>query len=299
MYETMARAQSHPGTVGAAIKWCAAKLDGADVYFGHGTDNAIDEAAALVFHVVGLEHDGNTENYTRVFGGRELARLRELLSRRIERRIPTPYLLHEAWFGGLAFYVDQRVLIPRSPFAELIAQRFEPWVDPARVQRILEIGTGSGCIAIACALAFPASEIVATDLSADALDVARINLRQHELTNRVRLLETDLYHGVDGRYDLIVSNPPYVPSGDMPTLPAEFAHEPPFALASGADGLDSARRILQYARKFLRPAGMLALEVGAGWTALEAAFPDLPFVWPVLEHGGEGIALLAAENLPG
>ena len=293
----MASLQPHAQTVGETIKWCAVQLDCADVYFGHGTDCAVDEAAALVFHIAGLEHDSNPEHYAREFGAAELAYLRKLLQQRIEQRIPTPYLLNEAWFAGLKFFVDPRVLIPRSPIAELIVQRFVPWVDPPRVQRVLEIGTGSGCIAIACALAFPASHIVATDLSADALDVARINLRQHAVTDRVRLLEADMFAGVDGRFDLIVSNPPYVPTGEISSLPAEFAHEPSFALASGVDGLDSARRILQDARKFLQPSGVLALEVGEGLAALEAAYPALPFVWPELERGGQGIALLLAGDM--
>ena len=292
----MATMTTSPNTVGAAIEWGAALLDSADVYFGHGTDNSIDEAAALVFHVAGLAHDGDPSQYERALMPDQRQTLDQLFRRRVEQRIPVAYLINEAWFAGLSFFVDERVLIPRSPFAELIGHGFEPWLAPSRVGRLLEIGTGSGCIAVACARAFPHCEVVATDISSAALDVARINTRRHGVEQRVQLLEADIFDGVSGRFDLIVSNPPYVPAGQMRDLPAEFGYEPGGALASGDDGLDSTRRILQDAPSFLRPAGLLALEVGSGWTALEAAFPNTPFIWPMLEHGGEGIALLPASE---
>jgi ribosomal protein L3 glutamine methyltransferase len=208
-----------------------------------------------------------------------------------------PYLTGEAWFAGLAFFVDERVLVPRSPFAELIASRFEPWLDPAGVRHILEIGTGSGCIAVALALAFPASRVVATDISADALAVAAVNVNRHAVADRVELVRADLYAGLRGRFDLIVSNPPYVPEDDVGTFPPEYGHEPRLALASGSDGMETPAGILQHAARFLTPHGWLALEVGAGAGVLEARFPTVPFVWPELLHGGDGIALVSAADL--
>jgi len=287
------------GTVGDLIEHCATELERAGAVFGHGTDNAVDEAASLVFHLTGLAHDADPPPYAEPVDAAVGERAQYLLQQRIDQRVPMPYLLHEAWFAGLSFYVDERVLIPRSPFAELIALRFEPWLDPDGIERILEIGTGSGCIAIACASAFPAAEVVATDLSPDALDVAALNVERHGLGDRVRLLQADLFDGVDGRFDLIASNPPYVPVDDVAALAAEYAHEPALALGSGADGLASTRGILQDAARHLTPAGLLAVEVGLGAEALEAAFPRLPFVWPEFERGGEGIALLGAADLAG
>lgn len=285
-------------TIGELIERVADQFDAAGVFFGHGTDNAVDEAASLVFHVAGLAHaDAGPQTYGLAPSTAVFERVSELAAARIANRVPLPYLLREAWFSGLPFYVDERVLIPRSPFAELIHTRFEPWLEPGRVSRILEIGTGSGCIAVACAVAFPDAQVVATDLSADALAVARINVERHGLARQICLLEADLFAGVEGRFDLIVSNPPYVPEAEVLGLPAEYVHEPALALGSGTDGLESTRRILQDAPRHLEPEGLLAVEVGCGWSQLEAAFPDLPFVWPEFESGGEGIALLRAGEL--
>lgn len=285
-------------TIGELIERVADQFDAAGVFFGHGTDNAVDEAASLVFHVAGLAHaDAGPQTYGLAPSTAVFERVSELAATRIANRVPLPYLLREAWFSGLPFYVDERVLVPRSPFAELIHTRFEPWLEPGRVSRILEIGTGSGCIAVACAVAFPDAQVVATDLSADALAVARINVERHGLARQICLLEADLFAGVEGRFDLIVSNPPYVPDAEVLGLPAEYVHEPALALGSGTDGLESTRRILQDAPRHLEPEGLLAVEVGCGWSQLEAAFPDLPFVWPEFESGGEGIALLRAGEL--
>jgi len=287
-----------PGTVGQLIEECAGELARAGVFFGHGTANAIDEAASLVFHVAGLVHDAaGPAPYGLAVAPAVRDRVRELLAKRITERVPMPYLLREAWFAGLSFYVDDRVLIPRSPFAELVGMRFSPWLDLAAVTRILEIGTGSGCIAIACALAWPGAEVVATDLSAAALEVARINVERHALVERIRLLPADLFDGVTGEFDLIVSNPPYVPHAEVAELPPEYAHEPALALGSGPDGLESTRHILQDAPRHLARDGWLAIEVGCGWLTLEAAFPSLPFIWPEFESGGEGIALIGAADL--
>ncbi len=286
-----------PRRVDHLIRWCADVLDEHEVFCGHGTDNTVDEAAVLVFFVMGLNHDEAAAAYGQVVTPEAFTRLEALLRRRVEERIPTPYLTGEAWFAGLPFRVDRRVLIPRSPFAELIGSRFEPWLDARRIRRILEIGTGSGCIAIACAKAFPDAEIVATDIDTGALAVARANIDDHGVQEQVSLVGTDLFAGLQGRYDLIVSNPPYVPRDASSSLPQEYHHEPGLALYSGADGLESPRRILQDAPRYLNEGGTLALEVGAGSAALDAAFPDLPFIWPEFEFGGEGIALIGAADL--
>ncbi len=297
----MVTRNEYPQTVGGMIEWCAQQLEQGGVYCGHGTDNVIDEAASLVIGVAGLDHATAVVDpqafYTRVLPSNVSAEIGGLLRRRIEERVPLPYLLKEAWFAGLPFFVDERVLVPRSPFAELIAARFEPWLDPDKVTRILEIGTGSGCIAIALALAFSGSQVVACDLMADALEVARNNVERHGVGSRVKLVQSDLFEQIEGTFDLIVSNPPYVPSSEAIELPSEYGREPSIALFSGLDGLDSSRRILQDAARYLGDGGMLALEVGSGTTALEAAFPALGFIWPEFEFGGEGIALVSAAEL--
>ncbi|MDH5276647.1 MAG: 50S ribosomal protein L3 N(5)-glutamine methyltransferase [Gammaproteobacteria bacterium] len=285
------------GTVAGLIDSCTRRLARSGVYFGHGTGNARDEAAALVFHVMGLDHADALRAYTRNVTVTERAQIEAMLESRISGRRPLPYLTGEAWFAGLRFHVDERVLIPRSPFAELIAQRFEPWLDPGGVRRILEIGTGSGCIAVALAFAFPDSRVVATDISADALAVAARNVARHGVGDRVTLVEADLFGGLDGAFDLIVSNPPYVPEQDMPAFPPEYGYEPRLALVSGADGMETPARILHHAAPFLTPRGWLALEVGAGIGVLEARFPAVPFLWPDLLNGGEGIALVSAADL--
>ena len=284
-------------SVAGLITVCARRLDDAGVFFGHGTENARDEAAALVFHVLGLDHANARQAYGLRVSTEQRLRVEELLAARVSSRQPLPYLTGEAWFAGLAFCVDERVLIPRSPFAELIAQRFEPWLDPGSVRRILDIGTGSGCIAVALALAFPDSSVVATDISPDALAVARRNVQRYNLAARVELVQADVFAGLDGTFDLIVSNPPYVPEGDVAAFPPEYGHEPLMALESGVDGMATPARILHHAARFLTPRGWLALEVGAGVAVLEARFPKVPFIWPELVNGGDGIALVSAAEL--
>lgn len=284
-------------TVAGLITACAMRLDAAGVFFGHGTENARDEAAALVFHVMGLDHADARRAYRLGVPAPDRLRIEALLAMRISSRRPLPYLTGEAWFAGLPFHVDERVLIPRSPFAELIASRFEPWLDPAKVRRILEIGTGSGCIAVALALAFPGCSVTATDISADALAVAARNVQRHNLADRVALVQADLFAGLEGPFDLIVTNPPYVPEEDVASFPPEYGHEPRLALVSGADGMETPARILHHAARFLTPHGWLALEVGARVSVLEARFPRVPFLWPELMNGGEGIALVSAADL--
>ena len=283
--------------VGQLIEDIARGFAHAELFYGHGTDNPYDEAAALVFHVVGLEHSGNADLYEHEVTPDQYERAQLLSACRIETRKPLPYLLQEAWFAGVPFTVDERVLIPRSPVAELIAERFEPWVNSDRVSSILEVGTGSGCIAIACALEFPAAQVTATDISSPALEVARLNTDRYQLAERVHLVTADLLSGIEGSFDIIISNPPYVPDQERTELPSEYLHEPALGLFSGADGLDSARRILQDAPRLLSADGILVLEVGAQWEALGQAFPSLPFIWLEFEHGGEGVAVLQAADL--
>jgi ribosomal protein L3 glutamine methyltransferase len=285
-------------TVGAAIERCARELRRARVHFGHGTDNARDEAAELVFFAAGLAHELGSSAYARVLTSYRRARVDALLERRIAERRPLAYLTHRSFFAGLELYVDERVLVPRSPIAELIQRRFQPWVDARRVRRILDIGTGSGAIALACAAAFPKARVDAVDISAAALKVARRNRRRLNMEKRVRVLRSDHFDAVQGcRYDIIVSNPPYVGRAEMRSLPREYAHEPRVGLASGADGLDSVRAILAAARRHLRRDGILVVEVGNTEAALLRAYPRMPFIWPQIAMGGGGVFLLRAEDL--
>jgi ribosomal protein L3 glutamine methyltransferase len=285
-------------SVGAAIERCARALRAARVHFGHGTDNARDEAAELVFFVAGLAHELGAGAYGLVLTTRQLKRIQELLRRRIGERIPLPYLTHRAFFAGLELYVDERVLVPRSPIAELTQRQFQPWIEAKRVRRILDIGTGSGAIALACARAFPRAQVDAVDISAAALQVCRRNVRRLNLKRRVNVLLSDHFTAVKGRrYDIIVSNPPYVGRAEMRALPREYRHEPRLGLAAGADGLDSVRAILASARPHLKGHGILVVEVGNSERALLRAYPKLPFVWPEISMGGEGVFLLNAEVL--
>lgn len=284
--------------VGAAIEHCARALRAARVYFGHGTDNARDEAAELVFFVAGLAHELGAAAYDHALSARQQKRIEELLRRRIGERKPLAYLTHRAFFAGIELYVDERVLVPRSPIAELTLRQFQPWIMPTRVRRILDIGTGSGAIALACARAFPRAQVDAVDISAAALQVCRRNVRTLSLKRRVNVLLSDHFSAVKGRrYDIIVSNPPYVGRAEMRTLPREYRHEPRRGLASGADGLDSVRAILAAARPHLKDHGILVVEVGNTERALLRAYPKLPFVWPELSMGGAGVFLLNAEVL--
>jgi ribosomal protein L3 glutamine methyltransferase len=280
-------------TVAELISHGAMAFDRAGLAYGHGTGNAVDEAAALVFHALGLDHDEAESAYGRHPEAAAVARVLDLFRERIERRVPAAYLMRRMWFAGLEFEVDERVIVPRSPFAELALARFEPWVEPGRVRRVLDIGTGSGCIAVACALAFPQARVDAVDISNDALAVAARNVAKHGVGDRVRLLQGDCFGPVAGeRYDLVVANPPYVSDEEMAALPREYLHEPDLALRAGPDGLDVVRRILAGAPAHLAQDGVLIVEVGDSEARVNQAFPRLPFVWLEFEHGGGGVFLL-------
>lgn len=275
----------------------AQQIEQSGVFLGHGTDNAWDESLHLTLPLLGIAFDASPDVLLRVLSASELEQLRAVREQRIVQRIPTPYLTQQAWFCGLPFYVDRRVLIPRSPLGELIDEGFYPWLQK-EPQRILDLCCGSACIAIACALAFPEAQVDAADISADALAVAVINIEQHRVQDRVHCVVSDLFSGLpEQRYDLIVCNPPYVDAQDMADLPEEYRHEPELALASGLDGLDFTRRLLREALSHLSDDGVLIVEVGNSAEALEKAFPAVPFLWMDFEFGGDGVFLLTAAEL--
>jgi ribosomal protein L3 glutamine methyltransferase len=283
--------------VGRLLRSARGRLSRSRLHYGHGTDNPRDDAAELLRYALRLPIGASIRLSRRVPVARR-AEFEALLARRIRERMPVVYLTRQCTFAGLSMYVDQRVLIPRSPIAELIERRFEPWVQPGRVRRILDLGTGSGCIAIACARAFPRARVDAVDISTEALAVAGINIRRHRLSKRVHVLQSDHFAGLGSRsYDIIVSNPPYVGRREFEALPAEYRHEPRRALEAGTDGLDSVRIILRGAARRLRPGGVLIVEVGNSETAVQRAFPKLPFLWLTFERGGGGVFLLERDQL--
>jgi ribosomal protein L3 glutamine methyltransferase len=280
------------------IHWGADLFEHAGLAFGHGTDNALDESALLVLHGLRIGYDQPDEVLDTPLDDEDRLRVVELLERRVASRKPAAYLVNEAWFAGLSFYVDERVLVPRSPIAELIEAGFEPWLGRQPVMNILDLCTGSGCIGIACACAFPDARIDIADLSADALQVAGRNIQRHGLEARVSALESDLFAGLTGRrYDIIVSNPPYVPQQEVRELQAEFRHEPALGLIAGTDGLDIVTSILNDADKHLREGGILIVEVGHSQARLVELFPDVPFLWLEFAYGGEGVFLLESHQL--
>jgi ribosomal protein L3 glutamine methyltransferase len=280
------------------IRWAISRFNEAGLFYGHGTDSAWDEAIALILATLYLPHDIDHRILEAHLTHAERDQLYKVIQRRITERIPTPYLTHEAWFAGLAFYVDERVLIPRSPLAELIETQFAPWLETRSMPTILDLCTGSGCIAIACAKTFPDSVIDASDISAAALAVAKINLVRHGVANQIHLYEADVFTNLPlKKYDIIISNPPYVDAAEMAALPAEYRHEPVLGLAAGKTGLDIAMKILQCAGNYLTPQGILIVEVGNSENALLERFPDIPFTWLEFQRGGGGVFLLTAQQL--
>lgn len=287
-------------TIGDMVRWGGSRFSEAVLGFGHGTDNALDEAFNLVCHTLHLPHDIPPYMFSTRLTKAERRKAINLILERVSTRKPAAYLTNEAWFAGLAFYVDERVLVPRSPIAELIETRFEPWIEPNNVKNILDLCTGSGCIAVTCAIAFAEARIDASDVSASALDVARQNIAKHQVEKTVNLIESDLFNNIDERdkkYDIIVSNPPYVDAQAMAALSEEFRYEPAVALAGGSDGLDIVKRILTDVAAYLSPKGILVVEVGNSDIALVDRFPDMPFIWPDFEHGGHGVFVLNKQHI--
>jgi ribosomal protein L3 glutamine methyltransferase len=280
------------------IRWAASRFTQARVSFGHGTVTALDEAAALILHTVYQPYNLAEAYMDTVLTMNERQAVIDIIDRRINERIPAAYLTNEAIFAGLSFYVDHRVLVPRSPIAELIEQRFSPWIDEDQVGRILDLCTGSGCIAVACAYAFPDALVDAVDLSVDALAVAEINIGNHQVSDSVTLYQSDLFNELPAAlYDVIVSNPPYVCHEEWEQLPEEFRAEPDMGFKGGHTGLDIVLRILVDADDYLAEQGILIVEVGSSAETLQNSFPDVPFYWLDFERGGDGVFLLTAEQV--
>lgn len=288
----------HLQTLKDYMRWGASQFLQAELHYGHGMSSALDEAVYLVLRSLHLPVDTPEIYWDGRLTDDEKKAVVSIIRQRIETKKPAAYLMKEGWFAGLPFYINESVLVPRSPIAELVEQQFSPWVDPASVETVLDLCTGSGCIGIACAYAFPSAMVDISDVSSDALEVATINIDRHDVASRVTPIYSDLFESLQGKkYDLIVSNPPYVDAEDMAALSEEFKHEPEMALASGEDGLDITRRILAAAVHYLKPNGVLVVEVGNSQHNLQELMPNLPFQWLEFENGGDGVFLLTAEQL--
>ena len=279
-----------------SIEEASLQFERADLFYGHGTDNPWDEAVYLVFSALGISFQEDGSVMSRIVTPEQQRVIAGLVDRRINERIPVAYLVGEAWFAGLPFKVDARVLIPRSPIAELIADRFEALL-PEEPRRILDLCTGSGCIGIACALAFPEAGVDLADISEDALSLACENVSRHRVEGRVNVLQSDLFAQMQPGYDLIVTNPPYVSREEVDELPSEYRHEPELGLVSEDDGLDIPVQILRQAATFLNDGGVLIMEVGYSWTALADRLPHVPFLWLEFANGGEGVCMLTKAQL--
>lgn len=284
-------------TVRDCLRWGESALRRGEVFLGHGTDDYGDEVLGLLLHVLALPWDSDPRLLDARLLPAEIERFVTLMVQRVNERRPAAYLTGRAWFCGLEFKVDERVLVPRSPLAELIEQRFEPWLVPEQVSRVLDLCTGSGCIAIATAFALPQAEIDATDICEEALAVCCDNIERHGVEQQVRARQGDGLAAAEGQYDLIISNPPYVDAADMTSLPDEYRHEPVLALASGADGLDFTRRLLRDAPDHLSEQGILIVEVGNSWETMLNIWPEVPFFWFEFERGGHGVFMLTREQL--
>ncbi|MBT9611789.1 MAG: 50S ribosomal protein L3 N(5)-glutamine methyltransferase [Burkholderiales bacterium] len=281
------------------LRFAISRFNEADLFFGHGCLNALDEAAYLILHALHLPHDRLDPFLDAKLLQQEVESVLQLIEQRIVQRVPAAYLTHEAWLGDFKFYVDERVIVPRSFIAELLREQLSPWVaDPENVTSALDLCTGSGCLAILLAHAFPRAQVDAVDLSPDALDVARRNISDYGLAQQVTPIESDLFKALQNRtYDVIVSNPPYVDQAAMAALPQEYQHEPKLALASGQDGLDHVRVILKDAPEHLKPGGVLVVELGHHRLALEAAFPGIEFTWPEMPAGTDCVFIITREQL--
>ena len=285
-------------TVRDLLRYATSRFNEAGLSFGHGSDNAFDEAAYLILHSLHLPIDRLEPFLDAALTATEIDAALDLINSRVQSRLPASYLTNEAWLGDFRFYVDQRVIVPRSHIAELLREQLQPWVsDPDAVSQCLDLCTGSGCLAILLAHAFGQAHVDATDVSADALEVAKRNVNDYQLQDRVHLHQCNVFGNLAGRYDVIVSNPPYVDANAMANLPAEFRAEPSIALAAGEDGLDVIRRIIDQAASYLAPDGVLVVEVGRDRPALEKAYPDLPFVWLETRAGEDLVFLLTAGDL--
>ena len=278
------------------LRWTTSRFHEAGLFYGHGNDDAFNEASQLILSSLNLPVQELPELF---LDGRlsstEKSELLDLVQKRVEQRIPLPYLTHEAWFAGLPFYVDERVLIPRSPFAELIDKQFQPWhANSDNVTRILDLCTGSGCIAIALALAFPEAQVDAVDISADALAVAEININKHDVQDQIQTIQSDCWQSLapQQQYDLIISNPPYVGADEMACLPEEYRHEPASALEAADNGLALVREILLHAADYLSDEGLLFVEVGNSDLEVDTAWPEMAFLWLEFDFGGHGIFML-------
>jgi ribosomal protein L3 glutamine methyltransferase len=286
-------------TIGDYVRFASSQFNQADLFFGHGNDNAWDEALTLIMFAIHLPLSTSQQVLSYQLVEEEKQAIIALIEQRINEGLPAAYITNQAYFANLLFYVDERVLVPRSPIAELINKQFFPYIDgknpPAR---ILDLCTGSGCIAIACAVEFPYSEVDAVDLSIDALNVAQINIENHGLSEQVIPIQSDVFSGVEGlTYDLIVTNPPYVDQEDVDSLPLEYTHEPEMGLGSGEDGLDIVRQILAQSALHLNDNGILICEVGNSQIHVEALYPQVPFSWINFENGGHGVFMLTKAQL--
>ena len=294
------QAESSLHTLRDFLRFAVSRFQQAGLVFGHGSDNAHDEAAYLILHTLHLPLDMLEPYLDAVLLADEKTELLGKLRERIEQRIPVAYITQHARQGDFDFYVDERVIVPRSFIYELLGEPLSPWIEyPELVLRALDLCTGSGCLAIQMAAHYPAAQIDAVDISLDALEVAAVNVEDYGLQERIQLVHTDLFEGLEGTYDLIVSNPPYVDAESVDALPEEYLHEPELALGSGEDGLDATREILLQAAKFLNPRGVLLVEIGHNRDVLEREYPELPFVW-LDTSGGDGfVFLLTREQLLG
>ena len=286
-------------TVRDLLRYAVTRFNTEQLFFGHGSSNALDEAAYLILHTLKLPLDQLDPFLDARLLPEEIASVMRVIERRSKDRVPAAYITNEAWLGAYRFYVDERVIVPRSFIAELVPQHFSPWIqDPEAIVNALDLCTGSGCLPILLADAFPNAQIDAVDISADALAVARKNVDDYQLQERINLVESDLYTQLPLRkYDLIISNPPYVNSGSMSKLPQEYLREPQLALAGGEDGMDLVRKIVAGAAERLTPEGVLVVEIGNERAFAEAAFPELELTWLTTSAGDDMVFLVTAEQL--